>query len=164
MIALDFGTRTVICCEYDDENVTRVGITEHQSRAMREGAVTDMQSAVESLTRIHKKMGLSKDVATTFAIAGSQLIVRKLEITIESHGPWSETQLQNIESDKFEEHFHSERDSDLVPLGVIRTSCTVDGRRVSNVVGMAGERCHYCALVTLLPVRNITSKMKAVEQ
>lgn len=162
MIALDLGTRSIICAEHEGDIVRRVVLAEHKSRAMQGGNIYDFGAAVENLRQVRERMGLAAGTPVSLAIAGGQLFSKRFTVNLAGPGPWSETDLAAAEKEAARDIVASRKHGRQVLLGIARAGFTCAGRAVGSLVGMEGENASYEALATYLPLDHVKLKARAV--
>lgn len=162
MIALDFGTRSIVCACFEGVRITAAASCEHKTRAMREGSIYDLEAARESLIGLRARMDLPEGTAVAIAIAGAQLSTERFEISLTGEGTWTEAMLREAEEKRFA-RVKSIGPRDVL-LGVHRSHCVIDGKSVATPVGREGKAVKYRVLATFLPMENVKLKTRVVEQ
>jgi cell division ATPase FtsA len=169
MIALDVGTRSLVCAEHDDGAITRLGVSEHALPCMREGTVHDLAAAAASIRALRESMGLAEGAAVSVAIAGGSLISRSLSVTIAGPGPWTERDLDEADAEAVRRAAGTKQFAHRTLLGTIRSAFRHDGRpgeaarSAGSLLGLEGTRAEYRLLATWLPLETVRVKLRAIE-
>lgn len=161
MIALDLGTRSIDCVEFDGRAILHVAVREHKGRAMTEGGVYDLDAAAEGVREVRTELGLPVGTPAAVAVAGGRLRTLKHAVALSGPGPWNETDLAEAEKTLLDKSPRGKEPQVL--LGVTRSNCRRDGRPVRALVGMEGDAASYDCLATFLPMEHVRSKISAIE-
>jgi cell division ATPase FtsA len=167
MIALDVGTRSIVCAEHEARAITRLGVSEHALPCMREGTVHDLAAAAESIRALRESMGLAEGTPASVAIAGASLTSRSFPVTLSGPGPWTAQDLDAADAAALAAATNrapaSRARTQRTLLGTTRSGFRHDGRPAGSLIGLEGARAEYRLLATWLPLEIVRVKLRAIE-
>ncbi len=163
MIALDVGTRSIVCLEHDGGTILRCHYAEHAGPCMKEGNVYDLADAVASIRRVREAMDLPEGIEASIAIAGGHLVTRQAPVAVAGPGPWSEEDLVHAEERQIERWAAAKALAGKTLLGLRRAAYRVDGRPVAGLQGLEGTKGEFQLIATYLPLESVKRKLSAIE-